>query len=447
MTCDAPAGATPGGVMRIDGADLPKKSGPDADRRERRRLVAERSAAIRKQEREARRRQASSSLRILREQIAATRQAERARGSFGDLLDRGTAWECTDQVRRLVDVLDDRAPRLLKLENREILIRVVALPWHRPVEAWRPVACSSRARLNSLIDHLLVRYPVPLFLRHAFLATSDDDCLQVSVVDLFRHQADGRSAREAVATGLIPLPLTRRMLHLFVNSPAGFTVTDALQRAQVLGYGGSEPLARAVVGARIQDKMHATHEFWAQAVHWFCRQPDLAPAQVGPLVDYFEHRCREDKRFSTKGRTVGSLTRDMLSWHKELHVGRRLRLVRFRPSGLANGTWIHKANGKPETWTMREILSGRELAIEGRAMNHCVATYAGTIGLGRCSIWSLCRDGERALTIEADKAGMQVKQARGPCNRKPSPAEARWLRAWAAENGLKVGDYVLGLAD
>jgi len=59
----------------------------------------------------------------------------------------------------------------------------------------------------------------------------------------------------------------------------------------------------------------------------------------------------------------------------------------------------------------------------------------------------LRRDGERALTIEADKAGMQVKQARGPCNRKPSPAEARWLRAWATENGLKAGNYVLGLAD
>ncbi len=433
--------------MRIEGVDLPKKSGPGADRSERRRLVAERGAAIRKQEREAKRREASSSLWILRERIAASRQDERDRGNFGDLLDRGTAWECADQVRRLVDVLEERAPRLLKLENREVLSRVVILPWRRPVEAWRPVACSSRARLNSLIDHLLVRYPIPLFLRHAFLETSDDDSLQVSVVDLFQHLADGRSAREAVATGLIPLPLTRRMLHLFVNSPAGFTVTDALQRAQVLGYGGSEPLARAVVGARIQDKMHATREFWAQAVHWFCRQPDLTPAQVGPLVDYFEHRCSEDKRFSTKGRTVGSLTRDMLFWHKDLQVGRRLRIVQFRPSGLANGTWTHKANGKPETWTMREVLSGRELALEGRAMNHCVATYAGKIGLGRCSIWSLRRDGERALTVEADKAGMRVNQARGPCNRKPSPAEARWLRAWATENGLRVWDYVLGLAD
>lgn len=433
--------------MRIDGTILPRKSGPGADRDVRRRAIAEQRTALRKQASESRRQQTESALRSMCERNAACRKSARAHGVVGEILERCSGRESNDKARRLVAVLNVRSPRLLNPENKNILIRAIDLPWRRSVEQWRPVARSRCTRLLSLVNHLLVRYPVPAFLLNAFVTTGDDDCRNVSVVPLFLHFADGGSARDAIAADLIPRPLTRRMLHLFVNSPPDYTVTDAMQRAQVLGYGGSERLAQAVIGARIQDKLHATHEFWAQAVHWFCRQPDLAPAQVGPLIDYLEHCCQENKRYSIKGRTVGSLTRDMLSWHKDLDIGRRLRFVQFRPSGLADGTWTHKANGMPETWTMREILSGRELAIEGRAMKHCVATYAGAIKEGRSSIWSLRRDGERSLTIEASNSEKEVWQARGACNRGPIPAEARWLRAWAAENGLKVCDYIFGPTD
>ena len=78
-------------------------------------------------------------------------------------------------------------------------------------------------------------------------------------------------------------------------------------------------------------------------------------------------------------------------------------------------------------------------------MKHCVASYAGLANSGRCAIYSLRVDAgggfKRRVTVELEPKTRTVIQARGPCNARPAPVEARWLRAWITASGLAVSSW------
>ena len=92
-------------------------------------------------------------------------------------------------------------------------------------------------------------------------------------------------------------------------------------------------------------------------------------------------------------------------------------------------------------WKIIELLNGKELAAEGRALSHCVATYAHQCMRGKCSIWSVYCNGERVLTIELRSANKTVIQIRGKRNRRATPRERRIVRRWAAANNLNIAKY------
>jgi len=87
-----------------------------------------------------------------------------------------------------------------------------------------------------------------------------------------------------------------------------------------------------------------------------------------------------------------------------------------------------------------ELLSSFELAQEGRAMRHCVATYAGECIQGKASIWSLratTRQGQkRLLTIELDPRARTVRQARRLVNRPAGPRDREIVALWAERERL-----------
>ncbi|MCP4807105.1 MAG: hypothetical protein GY884_17305 [Proteobacteria bacterium] len=159
---------------------------------------------------------------------------------------------------------------------------------------------------------------------------------------------------------------------------------------------------------------------------------------VGPLLDFILHRRDGDPRFELKGRTVASLSLDMAAWHGELRQIRRVRGKEFQPSGIRAGRFEERRKGRLVIWTVTEILFANALVDEGRALKHCVYSYAGAIERGRCSIWSLRRAGARLVTLEVHSATGRIVQARGSCNRDPDDAESAMIRRWADAAGLTV---------
>jgi hypothetical protein len=97
-------------------------------------------------------------------------------------------------------------------------------------------------------------------------------------------------------------------------------------------------------------------------------------------------------------------------------------------------------------WTIRELLTSRELFLEGRVMRHCVATYDVKCAKKVTSIWSMQlenRQGRhRVVTIELDLGNRTICQARKKCNKLPQAAEMEVIAMWAAQEGLRIAESV-----
>jgi PcfJ-like protein len=148
--------------------------------------------------------------------------------------------------------------------------------------------------------------------------------------------------------------------------------------------------------------------------------------------------------FSVKGRTLASLTRQVQAWHVELAKYGNVDDTVFGKSGFKKGTWeFAKVTRKGAyydraVWSIAEILTARDLAEEGRRMNHCVYSYRRLIEEGKISIWSLTKDSEPMLTVELDHQAQAIIEALGKHNRLATAPELNVLKHWAQENSLAV---------
>jgi hypothetical protein len=348
-------------------------------------------------------------------------------------------------LRDFLVAVAERAPRLVVPECLPALAVLAELRRLRPVSAWAPSGKGRGTLFRSLAEHLLARYPMPPRLWTVFF----EDVGAPVLGAVAARVASGGSLFEAVQSGLMPVPLTRRMCHE-VMAPSGEPrFLHAVRRAQVRAAGGDARLFRAWIatraGGRLLDRVG--EEFWGRTLAWFGANPMLPPSEVGPLVDYIGYRHAEDPAFSMKGRSVLAMLRGMRQWHGDLAKERAAHGRVFEPSGLLPMD-VDRSRREPtgkrvtEVWHVREILDAKALADEGRAMGHCVYSYARSIESGECSIWTLTlEDGTghwRSLTIEVRAATRSVVQARGRFNRLPKPRERLALDAWAARNGLAV---------
>src|SRR5687768_18237939 len=83
------------------------------------------------------------------------------------------------------------------------------------------------------------------------------------------------------------------------------SVLQALRWGQVMGLGGVQRLARAVVASRLRDRL-PDEPFWLTVVQFLARHPMLDPHQVGPLVDYlFAQRFEREPARVVGGTVIG----------------------------------------------------------------------------------------------------------------------------------------------
>ena len=118
------------------------------------------------------------------------------------------------------------------------------------------------------------------------------------------------------------------------------------------------------------------------------------------------------------------------------------------PSGIKGLKLIEgsEEDSTRRVWTTSELLSTQALVAEGRAMRHCVATYAHYCAHGACSIWTLeaetLEGRSKILTVEVQNETRQICQVRGKCNALPAEKHRHILRRWAEQARLQLADYV-----
>lgn len=430
-------------------------------KREEQREKAERRKASRRDARRRRRGERSAIRRAETELLHArcieeTKALHRVLAGEVDIADRVVPQRCRDflsrfrwikrkkreKFSRLIAVLLSTCPKLATREFWGPCFLLSMLSWKAEPQDWQPKGKSRHTMFCSMVDHLIVDYPVPRFLYRIFYHRSiwrHDLTLPL----FFACLASGGSAYRHMKSGFMPVVMTRKMCHAFLNMPDGTAFYHAIRAAQVYALGGGRVLAGAICESPLGRRFMNDERFWLIAIKWLCENPIDDSAQIAPLIDYILEMRRRSGRYSMKGRTVKSLTRGMEAWHKELARARGLRSSVYAPAGFKPGSWRFKTKeddgtSRCTTWTMTEILSTSELAAEGRSMSHCVLMYARSIASGRTSIWSLRCDGLRRITVRVSKEMKAVVEARGKCNRRPTPAEMNKINRWAQMNGLSI---------
>jgi PcfJ-like protein len=320
----------------------------------------------------------------------------------------------------------------------------------RQPEAWR---CQLRLRSPALrflelVQFTFAKYPVAHHLENAWIAEAP------ALADGFAAPGDGEEGGDAipdfrrwyiaVAQGRLLYKeaahryLTRLETHHFVNAPREVGSTRsafcyAYARAQTADTAAALRIARTRLAG-----LPVVSPFWQGVARFFAQNP-TSIQEMNELIDFFAAAKREDDGFSLKGRSLSALRRRLAEWHRlqreiergEAWAGRKLADVKYE-----TGNGAERA-----VWRFRQIKTGRELALEGRRMRHCIAVYQGCCVAGEASIWSLtCEypDGSRnnGVTIELRGDGTIV-QCRGFANRAPNAEEAEMVRRWAAAQGLR----------
>jgi hypothetical protein len=328
--------------------------------------------------------------------------------------------------------------------------------WIRPLAEWQPHSRNSLLQFRSLARYLLARYDVPGFMDAAWFER--DSSMARTYQEWFLHIGSGRNIRRADG---LPLDMTERGAHFFLQAPPTVSIPGAMRWGQVRAMGGSEALANAVVATRIGERF-TDEEFWVTVLHFFVNNPVLDTRHVRPIVDYVHHVrfgpvdgvLEVDGSFSMKGRTPAALLQRVRESHAALARQTRRGSLDFPASGIDPLLWMEPdvCEEAAQLWRVEEIRSVRDLYEEGRAMKHCVASYASDCASGRSSIWSMrvvagpeARP-QRVMTIEVNPKTRRVTEARGKCNQVPGRSGKcgrlneglTVLRRWAQQQDLTL---------
>jgi len=326
--------------------------------------------------------------------------------------------------------------------------------WVRKLEQWKRPSHNARRQFSSLIRHLVAHYPVPEFMDAAWLRQEQGS---QKFRGWYLHIASGKNIR----TAKTPIPLTKMMAHHFLEAPDSLSIEGAFLWGQVHALGGDASLTHAFLGSRAGFDF-AQNEFWQSVIRFFIANPMLDRRHVGPIADYlhaqkFQSREIVDQsgrvtiepppqpNLQMRGRTPDTLLAQVERWHHALGRSKGAENLFFKVSGFKAMSFKTGSKDEPNVWSFRELHSGNELIAEGKAMRHCVASYARSCAAGNCSIWTMEVDRrmgiEKVQTIEVSKQGVIV-QCRGRQNRLPTVAEFEIVKRWATAAGLTVSPYV-----
>ncbi|OJJ18843.1 hypothetical protein BKI52_25055 [marine bacterium AO1-C] len=339
--------------------------------------------------------------------------------------------------------------------------------WIRDPKDWEPTIELPRGAswreasnflLKDLLQFLFGHYSVPMFMNQAWKTGNKQ------TIEWYLHLVNGHNIRKAKD---LPVSLTKKMAHHFLESPVEYSVYQALYYGQIIALGGSMALFKALMVAKL-DQVTQDTAFWLELIQFLINHPDfLENHQVGPLVDFTVAQryetplqlneagelVRQKTRtteFSLKGRTYGSLMRMIGEWHRWLNDAQQYQRV-MEQYGQAVVHWNYStmdefhyfAKRRSLQWyTIRQITDSQSLFEEGRQMSHCVSSYLNRCTSGYCSIWSLVkqdlfRPTTKIITIEV-LDDHRVVQARGAYNRMPSEKEMKVIKAWASAQKLKL---------
>jgi len=331
--------------------------------------------------------------------------------------------------------------------------------WQRNPDEWKPATKNRERQLSALLRYLFAKYEVPLFMDHPWKVDADN-ADTANQREWFINIGAGENIR--TQRGL-PIPMTKKMAHYFLQAPKDVTINEAIRWGQVVALGGDARVARGVLGT-LMGRGFVNDNFWATVIKFFIDNPFLDVHHYGPICDYINHKKYTGRRrvwqgdelvtigpdqpnLTMKRRDPQALLDQVERWHAELNRSRyRQDDYTWDSCGINGYDSKNKKTGK--AWVIVELLSTNELRSEGQQMGHCVGSYGYACKDGRTAIFAAShREDEycslkKELTIEVDVVNRQILQARKKFNKAPTEKDFEVMEKWAHKEKLTISKWV-----
>jgi hypothetical protein len=302
--------------------------------------------------------------------------------------------------------------------------------WVRPLSGWTGEHLSGSKLILSLVDHLFVTYPVPESLYRIW--DPERGRLTSKWIHWFVLLGQGASLHRATqyfTDWVIP----RSFVQYLFLAPSDLTPLESCMWAEVFRLGGSATEFQRLrehpnymwdpTDTRERDTRWQS--FWRDTVRWLTRHREELTDEMCHLILMWSSRMWHEQ-FSLRNHTPQTA----------YEAAQRFVEMQSRPSDAkwpGHGYDWEFLDENDNVWSFRELTSGRQLLQEGREMHHCVQSYAERCLTGLDSIFSLSLNARRCLTIQVNPTRKNIVQARGLCNRRPTPEEDFVMGLWGKE--------------
>lgn len=330
--------------------------------------------------------------------------------------------------------------------------------WINDPAEWEPKTKNASRQFSSLLKYLLCKYDVPKFMNKIWY--NNPNGRADSYQEWFVNLGAGENIRKQ---NFLPISLTKKMAHHFVEAPDGLEVHEAIRWGQVLAEGGNERVAKAVLATPL-GRGFTNDEFWISVIRFYIENPMLDTYQYGPLYDFIQDQKYSDRghvyvdnelvhlgppqpNFSMHRRNPNVLLRSVEGWHRNIRREQtRYGGVREHCKWDSCGIAGMLKKGKDEAIEISEILNSKELYADGESMKHCVGSYVQSCKAHRIAIFSLRRINKagiyRMATISVNIQNRLIGEARKSCNRPVRQGDLGHIREWAGKSDLQLSSWL-----
>lgn len=378
----------------------------------------------------------------------------------GKNVDKSKEWK--EAFFSILDFVEKK--KLEWVDDKDILGGICNLAnfhnkWLRRPSDFKIKYHNSHRQFSAFLRHLLCQYETPLFMDSAWINQ------KVNISQEHRWFIDvgnGKNIRKCIG---LPLTLTKKMAHQFLLAPKNLSIKQAFRHSQIIGLGGNDRISKACMETHLGRRFE-NDDFWVSVIRFFIANPMLDPRQCGPIIDYVqaqkfdEHLTMVEGQmveeipqpgFSMSRREPEALIRNVEEWHANLNSSRR--------RSYGDAEWDHciiddfsleegeRGKKNHKIWNIKQLLSAKQLSVEGKSMGHCVSSYAYSCSKYRTTIWSMLLSDRlglyrNVLTVEVDFQNKHVIQAKGKYNDEPTEQQMKVLNLWAAKEELSVSRYL-----
>jgi len=328
--------------------------------------------------------------------------------------------------------------------------------WLRSYKKWNPKTRNRHKQKSEFIRYLLAKYKIPTFMDSAW----DTKPGQFSVPhsqEWFIHMGKGQNIRTAEH---LPCALSKKEAHHFLKAPDDYTILEAIRWGQIRALGGNLKIINALRATKLM-KAFVHNDFCIQVIKFFIENPMLDRVHVNPIIDYIWSQKFESRNvriagggnqnlepvqpnFSMTGRSAEALLNQVERWHRQLGKESKGKNLEWEHHPTVKDFKVVMGNAKTgnlKVWKIEQLLNHNELRAEGRAMTHCVSSYAYSCHKGSSFIWSMSLNDSKQITIEMSKE-LRIEQIRGRFNRVPTFVEKNIIKQWAKKEQITIANFL-----